>query len=333
MQQIYNRLYNGSHLDFQQMTEFAQNIVSGNVSESQLGAALVAMKFNGVSAEELAALAAVMQHHALPIAYNTCDAMDNCGTGGDYSNSFNISTAAAFVLAAGGITMAKHGNRGISSRSGSADVLEYLGVDIRASADKITALLDQLGIAFLFAPALHPVMRAVMKIRKELATPTVFNLLGPLINPVPLKTQLMGTYAKDSMVETAGALGKLGRKRALVIHGHNGMDEANLAGNTTCALFTQGKVEKFTVDPAFYGFERAPIEAITGGDARHNAAILLDVLANKPSVYLDTVILNAGLGFFANGKTKDISAGIELARMCVASGAAYDKLFALIQYN
>jgi len=229
--------------------------------------------------------------------------------------------------------MAKHGNRSISSRSGSADVLACLGVSIQASPEKIAELLTTVGIAFLFAPSLHPGMKAVMKIRQELATPTIFNLLGPLINPVPLTTQLIGTYAGESLADTAQALGSLGRQRAMVIHGCNGMDEANLAGETAISFYQGGEVANFSLDPQAYGFTPAPIEAIVGGDAAQNAAILTAVLKNQPSVYLETVVLNAGLGFYANGKAATIAEGFAMARACIASGAAYDKLQELIRQS
>lgn len=332
-QQITQQLFNGSHLSYQEMRHFAQGILSGMFSESQLGAALVAMKINGITAAELTALAEIMLEHAVTIPYEGGDAMDNCGTGGDHSNSFNVSTTSAFVLAAGGITMAKHGNRSISSRSGSADVLACLGVSIQASPEKIAELLTTVGIAFLFAPSLHPGMKAVMKIRQELATPTIFNLLGPLINPVPLTTQLIGTYAGESLADTAQALGSLGRQRAMVIHGCNGMDEANLAGETAISFYQGGEVANFSLDPQSYGFTPAPIEAIVGGDAAQNAAILTAVLKNQPSVYLETVVLNAGLGFYANGKAATIAEGFAMARACIASGAAYDKLQELIRQS
>lgn len=327
--EIQSYLFAGYHLNYQQMRVFAQGVLSGAYTDSQLGAALMALKNKGVTSEEMTALAQVMQEHAVTIPYQG-DAMDNCGTGGDHANSFNISTTTAFVLAAGGITMAKHGNRSVSSRSGSADVLTSLGINILAAPEQIAEMLSTIGIAFLFAPSLHPGMQAVMKVRQELATPTIFNLLGPLINPVQLTTQLMGTYVGDTLADTAQSLGALGRKRGMVIHGHQGMDEANLAGPVQISSFQGTNVTQLVLDPTDYGFVSAPIQAIIGGDASRNAVILTEVLQDKPSVYLETVVLNAGLGFYANGTVNTFSAGFEMARHCIASGAAYDKLQALI---
>ncbi len=330
MKELTKQLYQGQNLTFEEMQLVAETIFNGQLSEAQVGALLIALKYKGVQMEELAAIAQVMQKRAITIANAPLDSMDNCGTGGDYSNSFNVSTTSAFVLASGGVIMAKHGNRSVSSRSGSADTLEQLGVRLDFAPNEIGGLLKEVGIAFLFAPALHPSMKAVMKVRQELATPTVFNLLGPLINPVPLQTQLMGTYAADTIVNTAETLGKLGRKRAIVLHGANGMDEANLAGVTKCALLKEGKVTQFDLFPEDYGFSMVPLEAIAGGGPRENAQILVDVLSNKPSPYLETVVLNAGLGFYANGKVDSLAAGFSLARTCLASGAAYDKLQQLL---
>lgn len=320
------QLYSGNHLTFDEMKQFADGVITGQLSDSQLGASLAALKINGVTSEELAAFAEVMQACAIKIPYEKNDAMDNCGTGGDHSNSFNISTTSAFVLAAGGVTMAKHGNRSVSSKSGSADVLEQLGVNINRTPEESAYLLENIGIAFLFAPSLHPGMKTVMKVRQELATPTIFNLIGPLINPIKLSTQLMGTYAGNSVVETATALGKLGRKRALVVHGFGGMDEANLAGETQLTFFHEEKVTSFSLNPEDYGFKTEPLQKIIGGNAQKNAEILIDVLQNKASAYLETVVLNAGLGFYASGVEDSITSGIERARMCLSSGAAYDKL-------
>lgn len=331
MQQLLDQLYKGQHLSFEETQQIAEAIFKQEFSEGQLGALLVALKYNGVSVAELSAFAKVMQKNALRLSNAPKHAMDNCGTGGDHSNSFNVSTTAAFVLAAGGIVMAKHGNRSISSRSGSADTLEQLGLRLETNANELSDWLNEIGIAFLFAPAMHPSMRAVMKIRQELATPTIFNLLGPLINPVPLETQLMGTYAGETIMDTAATLGELGRKRAIVLHGAGGMDEANLSGVTNGALLENGKVTAFTLNPEHYGFQTVPLQAILGGNAAENAQILSSVLTNQASSYLETVVLNAGLGFFANGKVTTLEEGFDLARTCIASGAAYDKLQALLQ--
>lgn len=333
MQEIFERLYQKQDLTASEMTQLATNIFNGAFTDSQLGAILTLFKLKKPTAVELTALTQVMRQHAKKIDNPPPHVMDNCGTGGDYSNSFNISTTTAFVLAAAGIPMAKHGNRSISSKSGSADVLEILGVNLTTTPEEISQLLHTAGIAFLFAPSLHPKMQRVGKIRKELATATIFNLIGPLTNPVPLETQLMGTFAGDYLVTTAETLAKLHRKRAIVLQGSGGMDEANLAGPTNFALLADGHVTEHTFHPEEASLPTYDLTAITGGNAQKNAEILLAVLKNQPSPYLDTVRLNAGFGLYAHGSVPSIVAGIALASQILASGAAYDKLQALIHYQ
>ncbi len=326
MKAIFEDLYKEKDLTTAEMTTLSEAIFSGQLQETQIAAALIALKIKGTTSTEMAALAQVMQKNAVKIPNAPENAMDNCGTGGDHSNSFNISTTSAFVLAAGGISMAKHGNRSISSNSGSADVLEELGIQLVTSQEQIGQLINEIGIAFLFAQAMHPNMRYVSKVRTELATPTILNLIGPLTNPVKLETQLMGTFAGNLLRETAETLGKLGRKRAIVLQGAYGMDEANLAGDTRLALLKDGIVEERIISAQEAGLPNYPLEAIIGGDAKRNAEILVSVLENQASPFLDTVLLNAGLGFYANGKVGSVTEGVAEARRVIASGAAKDKL-------
>lgn len=330
MQELFEKVYRGNDLSINEMQQVGKAIFERQLTDSQISGLLVGLKVKGVAAAELTGLAQVMQGKGTPMLAAPAGVMDNCGTGGDHSQSFNISTTAAFVLAGGGIPMAKHGNRSISSKSGSADVLEALGISLTMSPGKIDYLLKEAGIAFLFAPTLHPAMGAVMHIRKELATPTIFNLLGPIINPYPLEHQLMGTYAGDSIVETAKTLGQLGRERAIVLHGHGGMDEANLAGKTHCAMYRDGEIEEFSFDPEEVGFKRVPLEGIIGGSAEKNKDILLSVLRGVPSAHYETVLLNAGLGFLASGRVNSLNDGIAEAEQSILSGAAYDRLQQLI---
>lgn len=332
-QTSFEKIYAKKDLTLAEMTAVAEELFEGHLTEAQISALLIGLKLKGASVSELTALASVMQKKATPMLAAPQHVMDNCGTGGDHSNSFNISTTSAFVLAGGGVPMAKHGNRSISSRSGSADVLEALGVTLTKSPAAIDYLLKNAHIAFLFAPAMHPVMKYVMKIRRELATPTIFNLIGPLINPYPLENQLLGTSVGEMLGQTAAALGQLGRKRALVIHGAYGMDEANLAGATQCALYEDGAVKSFAFHPSDYGFAAYPLDEIKGGSAEDNKQILLAVLNNEPSAYLETVVLNAGLGFYAAGAVDDFAAGFAKARAVLASGAAKQALADLLTYQ
>lgn len=331
MQELFEKIYRKEDLTIQEMAELGGNIFEGRLSDSQISALLIGLKLKGVAADELTGLAQSMQAKTQKMLTPPVGVMDNCGTGGDHSNSFNISTTAAFVLAGGGIPMAKHGNRSVSSKAGSADVLEALQVNLDASPETIDYLLREAGIAFLFAPAMHPAMKYVMKIRKELATPTIFNLIGPIINPFKLDNQLMGTFAGDTLIETAKTLGQMGRKKAIVVHGAFGMDEANLAGKTSCAIAQDGEVFEYSFTPEEVGFESAPLSAIIGGSVEVNKEILLSVLKGETSVYRDTVLLNAGLGFLASGRVTTIQAGIQEARQSIDSGAAFDRLRKLVQ--
>ena len=326
MKEIFARLAAGQNLTEEEMAAVVEKIATGQVSQAQVAAFLLGLKIKGESPAELTGLAKVMQAKALEIPTQVRDAMDNCGTGGDQSNSFNISTTAAFVLAAGGIQMAKHGNRSISSKSGSADVLEVLGINLDMKPEDLGRVFDQTGMVFLFAKNLHPAMKYIMPARLELGVPTIMNLTGPLINPVPLKTQLMGTSRPDLLEMTAQTLQNMGRERAIVITGPNQMDEAALHGRNQLALLEKGHISLHHFEAKDLGLTAYGLEDIRGGDAQYNAQILEAVLQNQPGPYLETVVLNAGLGFFANGKVDRIEDGIRLAREVIASGAALQKL-------
>lgn len=331
MKQLFEKVFRREHLTRQEARQVAEKMFEGEMTDSQIAAFLTALKIKGETAEEMAGIAETIQSKAVMIPCQQENVMDNCGTGGDQSGSFNISTTAAFVLAAGGVTVAKHGNRSISSKSGSADIFECLGLDLTLSPAKLSVLLNEVGLAFLFAPHMHPNMKYVMNVRKELGTPTILNLIGPLTNPVHLDSQLMGTYRRDLLEETAKTLGGLGRKRAVVVNGSGGMDEASLAGTTHFALLENDRISMHEISPEEFGYTRLPLEAVRGGNAEKNTEILLSILKNQASPYLDTVLLNAGLGFFSNGKVGTVKEGISLAKDCVASGAAFDKLQQLIR--
>ncbi len=239
MKETLLKLAEAKHLRYEEMQQAARELFAEDVTDSEIAAFLVALKAKGETAEELAGLASIMREVALDIPV-TGDFMDNCGTGGDGSQSFNISTTAAFVLAGAGMKVAKHGNRSVSSKTGSADVLEALGVSLDATPEHLVEQLETNGIAFLFAQRMHPRVKQIMKVRRDLRIPTIFNLIGPLTNPVPLKTQLLGIYREDMLETMALTLHRLGRKRAIVLHGANGMDEASLAGTNQLVLLDEG---------------------------------------------------------------------------------------------
>ncbi|WP_066188334.1 MULTISPECIES: anthranilate phosphoribosyltransferase [Gracilibacillus] len=318
-------------LSLKEMEEAARFIFAEDTNDITIGAFLTALKAKGETADEITGLVNVLlEISPLALPDELDEAMDNCGTGGDGSQSFNVSTTSAFVIAGAGITVAKHGNRSISSKTGSADVLEYLGVPLEFTRPETYEILKENGIAFLFAPNVHPAMKRAMTVRRELGVPTIFNVIGPLTNPVKLTSQLMGTYHRESLETMARVLGKLGRRRALVVNGAGHMDEASLAGENHLVLLNHGQIEKFTLHPEETGLPVIDNDLIKGGDAKDNAVILRQVLEGKKGPHRDTVLLNAGLGIFANGTAETVKQGIELARESIDSGAALAKLENLI---
>jgi anthranilate phosphoribosyltransferase len=333
MEPLLAKLTNTASLNYAEALQASRDLLDGSMPDAVAGAFLSMLQTRGETADEVAGMVAAIREKAQIIPFQAADVMDNCGTGGDGSQSFNISTTAAFVIAGAGITIAKHGNRSVSSRTGSADVLEKLGVPLSLPPAETTHLLKENNIAFLFAPHVHPGLKQVMQLRKVLRIPTIFNLIGPLTNPVPLDSQLLGIYRRDMLGMMAEALQKLGRKRAIVVNGAGHMDEASLAGDNHLVLLEEGKQTAFTLHPEEVGLSVYPLEAIKGGDAADNAQILLRVLNGETGVYRDTVVLNAGLGIFANGKTNSIQEGIKMAQESIDSGAAKAKLQYLIDYK
>lgn len=258
--------------------------------------------------------------------------VDTCGTGGDGRGTFNISTAAAFAAAAAGVPIAKHGNRSVSSQCGSADVLEASGVSLESSPEGAGRCLDEVGIAFLFAPKLHPAMREVMPVRRELGVRTVFNVLGPLTNPAGAKRQLLGVYSADLVERIAEVLRRLGSEHALVVHGE-GLDEITTTGSTRIAEVKEGEVTVFEVTPEELGVPRATAEDLAGGDAAHNARLLRGVLEGSGGPLADVTAINAGAAVYVGGKAPSLAAGIEAARRALAGGGALEKLEALKAYE
>jgi anthranilate phosphoribosyltransferase len=252
--------------------------------------------------------------------------VDTCGTGGDGSGTFNISTTVAFVAAGAGLTVAKHGNRAMSSRCGSADVLAELGVNVEATPEKVGQCLDEVGIGFLFAPALHGAMKHAIGPRKELATRTVFNVLGPLTNPAGAKRQLIGVFAADLTETMAGVLQTLGSERAFVVHGHDGLDEITLTGPSRVTQLLDGAITTYEVSPQDFGMDCVDAQTLAGGDAAENASILTAVLEGEVGPRADVVALNAAAAIVAGGMAEDLAAGVEAARASIRSGQARESL-------
>ncbi|MCR9070307.1 MAG: anthranilate phosphoribosyltransferase [Alphaproteobacteria bacterium] len=304
-------------------------IMSGNATPAQVGGFLMALRVRGETVDEITGAARTMRAKALKIEV-PANAMDNVGTGGDGAKTYNVSTAASFVIAGAGVPVAKHGNRALSSRTGAADVLGHLGVNTDCDMALVKKAIDEVGICFFMAPRHHTAMRHVAGPRVELGTRTLFNILGPLSNPGMVKTQLVGTFSRDWVVPMAETLGKLGSTRAWVVHG-DGLDELTLAGTTTVASLENGKVETFEITPEDAGLKRAPLEAVRGGDPEENAVALRAVLDGAPGAYRDIVLLNAGAALVVAGKAADVKSGADLAAETIDSGKAKAKLDALIE--
>ncbi|MGF9962864.1 anthranilate phosphoribosyltransferase [Bacillus rhizoplanae] len=330
MNRYLRKLVERQSLTEHEMYEAGIALLSEDILESEIAAFLAVLKAKGETADEIYGLVRALREKALPFSNHIVGAMDNCGTGGDGAQTFNVSTTSAFVLAGADVKVAKHGNRAVSSKTGSADLLEELGVNIACSPKQIDYLLEKVGIAFLFAPAMHPALRRIMKVRKELNVPTIFNLIGPLTNPIHLETQFVGIYKREMLLPVAQVLQKLGRKQAIVVNGSGFLDEASLQGENYAAILKDNKIIEVSISPEEYGFSRVKNEAIRGGNAKENANITLNVLRGEESVYRDTVLFNAGLALFANGKAETIKDGIRLAAHSIDSGKALEKLNLLV---
>ncbi|MBE1553315.1 anthranilate phosphoribosyltransferase [Filibacter limicola] len=321
------------HLMYEEMMDAAKLLFNEQTEEQEIAEFLVALSKKGETAYEVAALASVMKSFAVDLNVPQGNYMDNCGTGGDGSNSFNISTTSAFVLAGAGVSVAKHGNRKISSATGSHDVLEALGIRSDFSTEETAELLHQEGIAFLYAPNVHPKMKRIGGVRQQIGKPTIFNLVGPLTNPITLKTQFTGINRPDFIMEYASVLRMLGRDRAIVVSGAGGMDEASLAGQNAFVLLDKGDLIPFSLTADDVGLKYADPSSIRGGDAQENAAIIRAVLGGERGPRFDTVALNAGIGLFANGQAETIQEGVKQAIDSILSGRALQKLEAVVTFS
>jgi anthranilate phosphoribosyltransferase len=303
-------------------------IMSGEATPSQMGGLLIGMRVRGESVDEITGAARIMRSKAVTLTAPP-GTVDTCGTGGDGSGTFNVSTATALVVAGAGVPVAKHGNRALSSRSGSADVLTALGVDIDCDMAIVQRCLDEVGIGFLMAPRHHSATRHVAPTRVELATRTIFNLLGPLSNPAGATRQLVGVFAPEWVVPMAEVLGRLGAEHAWVVHGA-GIDELTTAGTTTVAEFKDGRVRGFAVTPEDAGLPRAPLDALKGGEPAHNAALMRGLLAGDKGPLRDIALLNAAAALIVAGRAGDLREGVAIAADAIDSGQAAAVLARLV---
>jgi anthranilate phosphoribosyltransferase len=321
------RVIEGQHLDREEMHAVFGEVMDGKASDVQKSALLVALRMKGETPEEITGAALAMRERVTPLNVDRERLVDTCGTGGDGRGTFNISTVAALVAAAAGANVAKHGNRAVSSACGSADLLIALGVNIDLDAPRMSRVLEQTGIAFLFAPKLHPAMGAVAPIRRELGVRTIFNVLGPLTNPAFARRQVLGVYTAHLVDVIARVLLALGADHAMVVHSHDGLDEISISAATHVCEVIGGEIRDYTLEPEALGVERAPIEEIAGGDSAENARIALAILSGETNgARRDIVAVNAGAALYVSGAVPTLRDGIALASNTIASGAAMRKL-------
>jgi anthranilate phosphoribosyltransferase len=314
----------GKELSEEEMMGAMTEIMDGKVGDTQLAAFLTALQFKNVTVSEIVGAARVMRDKAEKV--NAKDSVDTCGTGGDGADTFNISTTVAFVVAGAGVRVAKHGNRAVSSKSGSADVLKYLGVNIDASLPTVERCIEEVGIGFLFAPLMHKAMKHAAAVRKELGFRTIFNLLGPLTNPANAHAQVLGVFDSKWVTPLAEVLRELGSRHALVVNGFDGLDEITLTGETQIAELKNGKVNNFSFDPKEFGYSLCSVADLKGAEPETNAEIMREILNGSSGPKTDIVVLNAAAAIYVGGKADSIEKGILVAINSIESGAASKKL-------
>jgi anthranilate phosphoribosyltransferase len=333
IQEALGRLLDGRDLARDQARAVMEEVMRGEATPAQIGGFLVALRLKGETADEIAGCAEAMRAHVLSVRPKRDDLVDTAGTGGDGAGTFNISTAAALVAAAAGAGVAKHGNRAVSSSSGSADVLEALGFDLELDAARIERSIDELGFGFLFAPAHHPAMRHAAPVRRELGARTVFNVLGPLTNPAGARAQVVGVYSPDLVPTMARVLARLGARRAFVVHGAGGIDELSPAGPNLVCEVSGGRVRRREIDPQDFGVPRCRPSDLAGGSPAENARTIRDIFAGGEGPKREAVLLNAAGAIAAGGHARNLREGYRIAAAAVDSGAAGERLDALIAFS
>jgi anthranilate phosphoribosyltransferase len=334
LKQLTEKCLEGRHLTGDEASNALDIIMTNGATEAQIAGLLVAMRAKGETVDELFGFARTMREKSIKVRVDDPDAIDMCGTGGDGLGTFNISTAAALVAAGAGATVAKHGNRSVSSKSGSADFLSALGVNIQLPPEKVELCVNKVGIGFLFAPMFHPAMKSVAKTRTDLGIRTIFNMLGPITNPAGVRNQLIGTFKLEAAPLLAGALEKLQTERACVVHSDDGMDEVTISGRTSVfEVNAREAFRKYFVSPEHFGLKEQDTSAVRGGTADDNASIAMRVLQKEPGPYRDVVVANAAFGIYVAGKAKDLGQASHMAAVSIDSGAALKKLNQLVEYS
>jgi len=329
IQEAIQKVVNGENLTEQEAIDVMNIIMNGEATDAQIASFITALRLKGETIEEITGCAKVMREKATKIQTNHPLVVDTCGTGGDGAHTFNISTTAAFVAAGAGVPIAKHGNRSVSSRSGSADVLKTLGVNIEVEPDLVGRCVDEIGIGFLFAPLLHGAMKYAIGPRREIGIRTIFNILGPLTNPAGAKAQVLGVYDVNLTESLAKVLNNLGSKHVFVVHGKDGLDEITTTTDTQISELADGKVRTYALAPTELGIPKAKTEDLIGGTPEENAKMTLDILQGKPGPKHDIILLNASAAIVVGGKADNLRQGITIAAEAIDSGSALEKLEAL----
>jgi len=333
-QEAINRLSDKREIFYDEMVDFMRQVMEGKVTPVQLSAVLMGLHVKTESVSEIAAAASVMREFSTKVDCSGVEHLvDTCGTGGDKAHTFNISTTAAFVAAAGGARVAKHGNRAVSSQSGSADVLELLGVNLALTAEQVGRCIREVGLGFMFAPSHHPAMKHAAPVRKELGMRTILNILGPLTNPAGAPNQVMGVFHGDLVGIQARVLKMLGSRHVLTVHGLDGLDEITLTGPTSVAELKHDFITEYTIEPGQFGMDTAPLEALQAKDKEASRDRVLSVLANEPGPARDVVVLNAAAALYVSGVSASLWDGVAAARDAIATGAARQKLDALVAFT
>lgn len=333
LKSVIDKVVNRYHLGEEEAEEAMGLIMGGQATPAQIGALLTALRVKGETVEEITGFARAMRSAGRRIDPDQPMVLDTCGTGGDRRFTFNISTTAAFVVAGAGLPVAKHGNRSVSSRCGSADLLEALGVKVSLTPKQAERCLQETGICFLFAPVFHEAMRYAVGPRREIGIRTVFNILGPLTNPAGAKLQLLGVYDRNLTAVLARVLHRLGTERAMVVHGEDGLDEITNTGLTHISELVGGRIRTYQVEPGDFGLKRGRLEDLAGGDARENARITMEILQGCPGPRRDVVLMNAAAALVTGGKAGDLKEGVALAAEVIDSGTALKKLEQLVEFT
>lgn len=333
MKQAINKVVEGESLTKSEARDVMRTIMDGEATAAQIGALIAALRMKGETVQEIAGFAEIMREKAVQLPHNQKGVLDTCGTGGSGIRKFNISTTSAIICAALGVPVAKHGNRAMSGKSGSADVLEALGVNISINHEQAGRCLDEIKICFMFAQNYHPSMKHAAGPRKELGIRNIFNLLGPLTNPANAEYQVMGVYDRSKTELIAGVLKELGLKAALVVGSYDGLDEISIAAPTRVSELKDGQTTTYDITPQELGLSESPLEQILGGEPAHNAKIVREVLGGARNAYRDIVLANAGASLYAAQRCASMAEGVQLAAHAIDSGAALAKLNELIDYT